>query len=128
MKLILLGLGGAAGTILRYLLSAVPAERILGEAGRWFPLGTFAANFLGSMLLVIVALAFGDRCVPGTDVPVALVLGTGFMGGFTTYSTFNLESLRLLESGQPARAALYVAVTLLACFAGAGVASMLMRR
>ena len=119
MKWLLLGLGGALGTLARYGLSQVPAPRLLGEASEWFPYGTFLANAAGSALLGFFAITLGTRAFPGTDVPLALVLGTGMMGGFTTYSTFNLESLGLVQAGEPLRALTYVGVTLVICLVGA---------
>ncbi len=118
MKLLLLALAGGLGTLLRYGLSLVDATRVLGERGAWFPLGTLLANIAGSTLLAVVFVSAKDRLVPGTDVPLSLVLGTGVMGGFTTYSTFNLESLRLLEGGHTGRALMYVVVTLASCALG----------
>lgn len=83
-------LGGAVGTGARYLLGGW----ILRVAGSGFPYGTLAVNVIGSFLLGLlmeVALA--------TDFPptLRLALTTGVMGGFTTYSTFNYETLRLFQ-------------------------------
>ena len=114
-----IGLGGAAGSIARYHLGLVVTRRWSG-----FPSGTLAVNLIGSMLLgVVLALALRDRL----GETARLALGTGVLGGFTTYSTFNYETITLAQAGQHGRAAIYVAVTLLGCLA-AGVAGALVGR
>lgn len=114
-KVTLIALGGAAGTALRYGIS-VGMLRWLGPA---FPWGTLAANVIGSFLLGVVMEVSGERELFG--VQAKLVLGTGVMGGFTTYSSFNLETLRLAEQGAWGRAAIYVGATVAVCLlAGLG--------
>ena len=105
------GLGGMAGSVARYLLSAW-LTKTLGPA---FPFGTLAVNLIGSLLLgAIMAIALHTAALsPGAQ----LGLTTGVMGGFTTYSTFNFETLRLLEDRAWALAGLYVGATLLGCLA-----------
>lgn len=111
----MIALGGAAGTALRYGVS-VGMLRWIGPS---FPFGTLAANVLGSFLLGVVMEASGNRELFG--VQAKLVLGTGVMGGFTTYSSFNLETIRLAEQGAWGRAGLYLAATVAVCLvAGVG--------
>jgi len=108
-------LAGAAGTGCRYLLSGwVP--RIAGPS---FPWGTLAVNVLGSFLLgLLMQLALSTELV---SPALRVVLGIGFLGGFTTYSSFNYETLRLLEERSWALAAGNVAGTLVGCLlAGLG--------
>lgn len=106
---------GAVGTGARYLLSTW----LLRTAGDGFPYGTLAVNLIGSFLLAaILQLAFLTGSVPPT---LRLALTTGLMGGFTTYSSFNAETLRYLELGAWALGSLYVAVTLLGCLAAGGL-------
>ncbi len=109
MAAIVIALGGALGTLARYGL-AMWLPRVLGAA---FPFATLAVNVIGSFLLGVVAQAFAGATVLGVDA--RLVLGVGVMGGFTTYSSFNLELLRLLEQGQLAKAGVYLVATLLGC-------------
>lgn len=112
----LIGLGGAAGTLLRYGIGEAAKSRF---PDAWFPLGTFAANALGSLALGFVFVFLSGREVFGVDA--RLVFGTGMMGGFTTYSTFNLETLKLIEGGATGRAAMYVLATVVTCLVfGAG--------
>jgi len=90
-RLALISLGGALGTAARYLLS-VGLLRALGPA---FPYGTLAVNVIGSFLLGVIMQAGGDTSP--LSPTTRLVLGTGVMGGFTTYSAFNYETLRYVQ-------------------------------
>src|SRR5579884_1199708 len=112
-------LGGAFGTGARYLLGTW-AVRNWGER---FPFGTLAINAIGSFLLVVILIlgTQGRVLSPSTRV----VLGTGVMGGFTTYSTFNYEALRFLQQGAYGAAAAYVGATLFGCLAAGGLAVLL---
>jgi CrcB protein len=110
----LVGLGGGLGAALRHGMNL----GLLRLAGAWLPWGTLAANLVGSFALGWLMEAATGLRVFGVDL--RLVLGTGLLGGFTTYSSFNLETIRLLEQGVVGRAALYVAATVLLCL-GAGV-------
>ena len=113
-RLLWISAGGAVGTAARYLVSVALANA-LGPA---LPYGTFAVNVVGSFLLgVIMQTSLGDAALisPATR----LVLGTGVMGGFTTYSAFSYETVRFVESGNWGTAGLYVAATVVACL-GAG--------
>ena len=110
-RLALISLGGALGTVARYLLS-VWLLRTLGPA---FPYGTLAVNVIGSFLLGVIMQAGLDTTILSPAARV--VLGTGVMGGFTTYSTFNYETLQYLQEGAWAMASLNVATTLLVCLA-----------
>ena len=93
MRFWLVCLGGAVGTGARYLLGTW-AARTFGPA---FPVGTLMINVIGSFLIVIVMSLSLQRGIIPADV--RLVLTTGVMGGFTTYSSFNYETLRLFADG-----------------------------
>lgn len=117
--LLVVCLGGAIGSGARFALSTWVAERF----GTAFPWGTLAVNVIGSFLLGAIMYLSVTR---GVLSPTArLALGTGVMGGFTTYSTFNYETLTLLEQRAFGVAAANVGATLLICLmAGAlGVAA-----
>jgi CrcB protein len=120
-KVLAIALAGGAGTALRHGVN-VGLTRWLGAS---FPWPTIAVNILGSLLLGVVMELAGDREILG--VPAKLVLGTGVLGGFTTYSAFNLETLRLFEQGAHARASIYLGATLLLCL-GAGLAGITIGR
>ena len=93
MKEILwVGLGGFVGANARYLLGLWVATRY----GTTFPLGTFIINITGSFILgLIMGLLDAHVLAPA----VRLALGIGFVGAYTTFSTFTYETMRLIESG-----------------------------
>ena len=102
-QLFWVGVGGAAGTVARYLVG-LWALRTWGAA---FPAGTVAVNLGGCLLMGIVTQL-------GSLPPTArLALTTGVLGGFTTYSTFNHETLGWLEERAAGRAVAYVLLTVL---------------
>jgi CrcB protein len=114
-------LGGAAGTAGRYLLAGW-LPRVLGAG---FPYGTLAANVLGSFLLgFIMQVATRMETFPPT---LRVALTTGVMGGFTTYSTFNYETLRYFEERAWLLGFTNLGVTVLVCLA-AGALGMLCGR
>jgi CrcB protein len=89
------------------------------------PYGTFIVNLAGSFLLgAIMQLSLTTDLV---SPELRLILGTGVLGGFTTYSTFNYETLALLREGSWSVAALNIAATLIGCLA-AGAAGMALAR
>jgi CrcB protein len=110
-RLLWISAGGALGTAARYLLSGW-LLRVLGPS---FPYGTLAVNVIGSFLLGAIMRVGLETTLMSPDM--RLVLGTGVMGGFTTYSTFNYETLQYLQEGAWSLAGLNVAVTLLVCLA-----------
>jgi fluoride exporter len=101
--------GGALGTGARYLLSGWMA-RTLGAA---FPYGTLAVNVIGSFLIAVVVYAASESATISPTLRV--VLATGVLGGFTTYSAFSLQTLLLAHNGVWITAALYVLGTMLGC-------------
>ena len=109
--------GGAVGTGARYLLSGW-ALAVLGAS---FPYGTLAVNVLGSFLLGLI-MQIGIA-TPLLSPTLRLTLTTGVMGGFTTYSTFNYETIRYVQDGSWQLAFTNVAVTLVGCLA-TGIAGL----
>lgn len=112
MTALWVALGGALGTLMRYGVT-VGMARVAGVA---WPFGTFTVNVLGSFGLAFLMELAPQRSVAGVDV--RLVLGTGMLGGFTTYSSFNLETLRMAQQMGWGRASVYVTATLVVCFVG----------
>ena len=98
---LLVMLGGAIGAGFRYHLSRVALEQM----GPVFPWGTWLANLLGGLLMgVLAGVALHDGKV---DEPLLLFLGAGVLGGFTTFSAFSLEMVRMIERGELLVAAAY---------------------
>jgi CrcB protein len=107
----LICLGGAFGTGARYLLGGA----VTRWAGPEFPYGTLLINVLGSFLIgVVQQVGLSTLLIPET---LRLVLAVGIMGGFTTYSSFSYETIRLLEAGSWMAATLYVVLTTALCLA-----------
>jgi CrcB protein len=94
-------------------------------AAHGFPWATFTANVIGSLGLGLVFVLAEDRSWFGADL--RLLLGTGVMGGFTTYSAFNLESIGLMQSDAWVRAAFYMGGTVVVCLA-AGALGLIIGR
>ena len=115
-------IGGAAGSCLRYWVSLLLGPITIGHG---FPWATFAANALGSLGLGLVFVLAEDRTWFGADL--RLLLGTGVMGGFTTYSAFNLESIGLMKNGAWGRAGLYMAGTVVICLMAGALGLILAR-
>jgi fluoride exporter len=124
VTVLLVLLGGMIGAPARYL-----ADRALqARHDSVFPWGTFAVNIAGSLLL---GFLLGAQRQLGLPASVVLLLGTGFCGGLTTFSTFGYETLRLLEDGAVGEAGLNVvgslAVGVLAAWLGFRLAVALLR-
>ncbi|CAN5726867.1 N/A [soil metagenome] len=93
MTLVLLAVGGAAGTVARYALSGWVSDLTGGR----LPWGTFIVNISGAFVLGVIFALSVDRAVLPAEVRVPLMIG--FLGAYTTFSTLMLESWRLLEEG-----------------------------
>ena len=114
-RLALICLGGAVGTGARYLLGGLVAR----WAGPDFPYGTLVINVLGSFLIgAVQQVGLTTLLIPET---LRLVLAVGVMGGFTTYSSFSYETIRLMENGSWMAAGLYVGLTTALCLGGCAV-------
>ena len=116
MLLLWIALGGAAGTVLRYLVGGPITALVDGQ----FPLGTLVINVAGGFVIGVLSRVFLN-VQASPELHAALTVG--LCGGFTTFSTFSLETVGLIEGGMYARAALYVvlSVTLSILGAAAGI-------
>ena len=103
MKMLLVAMGGAVGSMARYQIGAM----VLARTETWaFPLGTFIVNVLGCLIagILIGVAEYRDFLT----LEMRLLIFTGFLGGFTTFSAFGVETVALIERGQYALAATYV--------------------
>jgi len=89
-KLTLIAIGGAVGSVARYLLAGI-GQRLAETA---FPIGTMLVNVTGCLLIGIAAAVFAGPALVREEVRVGLLVG--FLGGFTTFSTFGFESFALI--------------------------------
>lgn len=113
--------GGALGCMARYGMTGL----VESLAGRDFPVATMSINVLGSFLMGFLFILTLERL---SVSPVARAgMLTGFLGGFTTFSTFEMETLLLVERGMELKAALYVILSVLAGFVAAFAGACLAR-
>lgn len=111
LKCLMVGLGGAVGSMGRYLIGLAMAS-----VSERFPFSTLLINAVGALLIGGIT-AFSEQVTP-LPAPLLLLLTTGVCGGFTTFSTFSLETMRLLDRGRLGSAALYAGASVLLCLAG----------
>ena len=109
ISLLAIALGGACGSVSRFLVAREMGRRL----GDFLPYGTLAVNVLGSLALGWLATVFLDR--PEINSALRLGIAVGFLGAFTTFSTFSLESVQLLLNGAVWRAMLNIAVNTVVC-------------
>ena len=111
LRLLVIAAGGAAGAVARYWLSG----RVYAWLGTGFPWGTLAVNVAGSFLIGLLAILLVERLPYSAEWRSLLVVG--FLGAFTTFSTFSLETLMLIEQTEFAKAGANAVVSVLACLA-----------
>jgi len=121
MQALAIAAGGAVGALLRFWMS----NGIYSLVGRTFPYGTLAVNVLGSLLMGLLYVLLIDKLVLGAHWRAALLVG--LLGAFTTFSTFSIETLNLIEEGELVRALLNVLLSVVLCL-GAAWVGMLMGR
>lgn len=114
MTLALLVVAGALGALLRYEVELVVRRRV----GPDFPYGTLIINVSGAFALGILAGAAAHRGVPPS---VVTVVGTGLLGAYTTFSTFSVDTVGLVEHGRPRAAAANLVASLVLGLGAAGV-------
>ena len=115
------GAGGAAGAMLRYAISLLPYKGA-------FPVLTLITNVLGALAIGAIAGAAVRRGLSADSAELVLFLKTGVCGGFTTFSTFSLETYELLNQGHYGTALLYMAASLVLCLAGVAAGIFLTER
>lgn len=108
MNILMVALGGALGAVCRYGISKVPLEAN-------FPIATFITNLIGAF---VIGFIVGISEKNNVSERIVLFLKTGFCGGFTTFSTFSLEAMTLLNDGKYLFSGAYMALSLILCVAG----------
>jgi len=114
------GAGGMFGAIARYLMGLLPLRLQNG-----FPLITLGINLLGAFCIGLIAAQAGKN--PSIDPRLLLLLKVGICGGFTTFSTFSLEALTLLQSGKYLVGLSYMILSTALCVAAAAAAQILVK-
>jgi len=115
-----IAIGGAIGSVLRYLIQM----QCINWFGSNFPYGTMVVNTLGSLLIGFLSIVLLERLFVSIEIRFAILVG--LLGGFTTFSTFSLETLSLIQQGSLLSAAsniiFNVALCIIACFLGVTLA------
>lgn len=107
-----IAIGGSLGAVARYLLNISPLAGVFDK----FPLPTFVINVTGSFLLGFLMIVFADKFVVSENVRMAIIVG--FLGAFTTFSTFEMEIFGLVQEKEIVAAFLYIFLRVLAGFIG----------
>ncbi len=107
--LIFIAMGGAIGAVLRYGASL----SVYSIMGRGFPYGTLFVNVTGSLLMGLLGVLMLERFNIGPEWRAAVLVGV--LGSFTTFSTFSIETLNLLEQGDVMRAVTNIVLSVLVC-------------
>ena len=116
-----IALGGAVGAVLRYAVS----NGIHALVGRGFPYGTLTVNVLGSLIMGFLYIFLIERLSNNLALRASLMIG--FLGAFTTFSTFSIETFNLLENGDAFKAVTNILVNVTLCLLAAWVGVILGR-
>ena len=122
MSIISIAIGGAAGSLCRYGMS----NGIYLLLGRSFPYGTLAVNILGSFILGIVYILMIERASFSEELRAGITIG--LLGAFTTFSTFSIETINLIESGEILKAGLNILFSVTLCVVGCWLGMNLSRQ
>ncbi len=112
MKILAVGIGGVFGAIARYLINISPLANLFEK----FPFPTFFINITGSLLIGFLLILFTDKFTINDNLRLAIIVG--FLGAFTTFSTFELEIWELIKENQFPTAFLYLFLSIFIGFIG----------
>ncbi len=112
LKIFAVAVGGAFGAVARYLVNISPLAGVFGK----FPFPTFVINIVGSFLIGFFMIVFADKWAVSENVRIALIVG--FLGAFTTFSTFELEIYSLIRDREFITGFLYLFLSIFVGFIG----------
>jgi CrcB protein len=113
IQILVIALGGAVGAVMRYLAST----GVYAVLGRGFPYGTLVVNVVGSLLMGVLTVLLLERLSVGPEWRAGILIGV--LGAFTTFSTFSMETLILIEQGDWFKALLNVFLSVALCLLAA---------
>ncbi|OOE88813.1 fluoride efflux transporter CrcB [Salinivibrio sharmensis] len=122
VSILWVGLGGALGASSRFLVS----EWSITVFGRGFPYGTLIVNVLGSLAMGVFLAAMSQELI--APAPWRQLFAIGFLGAFTTFSTFSVDTLMLFQHGETVKALLNVGLNLALCLGAAAMGAWLLAR
>ncbi len=114
-QILSIAVGGAIGAVMRYWVST----GVYNLLGRGFPYGTLVVNVAGSLLMGFLYVLLLERMTISPELRAALLIGV--LGAFTTFSTFSIETLNLIEQADFVKAGLNVLISVVACVGAAWV-------
>lgn len=121
-NLIAIALGGAFGALGRYASS----QWVYGVLGRSFPFGTLVVNVAGSFVMGLLAVLLIEKLVAGPELRAFLMIG--FLGSFTTFSTFSLETVNLIGNGEMIKAGVNMLISVFVCVTACWMGMILARQ
>ena len=121
-RILAIAAGGAVGSVLRYWLS----NGVHALLGRGFPYGTLVVNVVGSLLMGFLFVLFLDRLTNEAVLRAGVLIGV--LGGFTTFSTFSIETWNLIEDGALLRAGMNAGLSLVLCLTAVWIGVLLARQ
>ena len=121
-QVLAIGIGGAIGSLLRFWMS----DWVHSFAGRGFPYGTLAVNVLGCLVMGVLFVLLTERFSDNAVLRAGILIGV--LGGFTTFSSFSIETFSLMEQGAHIKAALNMALSLVLCVGGTWLGIVLGRQ
>ena len=112
LKILSVAIGGSVGPVARYLINISPLATVLAK----FPLPTFIINIVGSFLIGFLMIVFADKYVVNENIRMAVIVG--FLGAFTTFSTFEMEIFGLVREREFFTGFLYLFLSVFVGFVG----------
>jgi CrcB protein len=121
-QVLAIGIGGAIGSLLRFWMSTW----VHSFAGRGFPYGTLTVNVLGCLVMGVLFVLFTERFSDNAVLRAGMLIGV--LGGFTTFSSFSIETFNLMEQGAHLKALANMALSLILCVGGTWLGVILGRQ